>query len=181
VIINEGDDADSLYIIVSGRVKVYAGSETGKEVILSIHGPGDYVGELALDGGTRSASVTTLEPTQCVVVSGANLRKFIVDHPDFAQRLILDLIRRVRTLTGNVKSLALEDVYSRLVKLLHTLSVPDGEHRVLPHRMTQQDIAEYIGSSREMVSRILKELSIGGWVRTDSGRITLLKTPPAAW
>ena len=181
VIITEGDDADSLYIILSGRVKVYAANEAGKEVILNSHGPGEYVGELALDGGTRSASVMTLEPTTCAVVTGANLRGFIVDHPDFARHLIHNLIRCVRGLTGNVKRLALEDVYSRLVDLLQTQSVADGARRVIPHRLTQQDLAEHVGSSREMVSRVLKELTIGGYVKIESGRITLLKTPPAAW
>ena len=181
VLVNEGDRTDSLFIVVSGRVKVYASSAAGKEVILSTLGPGDYFGELALDGGERSASVMTLEPTSCVIVNGANLRAFLADHPDFAQHLILKLIGRVRSLTDSVKSLALEDVYGRLVKLLQTLSMPEGEHRVMPHRLTQQDMAEYVGSSREMVSRILKELTTGGYVRSEGGRLVLLRTPPAAW
>ncbi len=181
VIITEGDDADSLYILLSGRVKVYAANQAGKEVVLGTHGPGEYVGELALDGGIRSASVMTLEPTTCAVVTGANLREFIADHPDFALHLIYNLIHRLRALTGSVKSLALEDVYGRVIGLLHKLSVPEGEHRVVAQRMTQQDIAERVGSSREMVSRIFKELTVGGYVSVDSGRIRLLKTPPAAW
>jgi CRP/FNR family cyclic AMP-dependent transcriptional regulator len=167
VLIAEGDDADALFIVVSGRVKVYASSAAGKEVILATLGPGEYFGDMALDGGERSASVVTLEATSCVVVNGANL--------------ILKLIARVRALTASVKSLALEDVYGRVVKLLQTLSMPEGEVRALPHRLTQQDMAEYVGSSREMVSRILKELTIGGYVRSEGGRLLLLKTPPAAW
>ncbi|WP_425260137.1 Crp/Fnr family transcriptional regulator [Rubrivivax sp. RP6-9] len=181
VLINEGDHADTLFIILSGRVKVYAANEAGKEVILTTLGAGEYVGELALDGGVRSASVMTLEPTTCAVVAGANLREFIVAHPDFAQHLILNLIRRVRRLTDSVKSLALEDVYSRIVGLLQALSEPEGTHRVIRQRLTQQDIAEHVGSSREMVSRVFKELTTGGYVQVDAGRITILKTPPAAW
>jgi CRP/FNR family cyclic AMP-dependent transcriptional regulator len=181
VLIAEGDDADALFIVVSGRVKVYASSAAGKEVILATLGPGEYFGDMALDGGERSASVVTLEATSCVVVNGANLRAFLAEHPDFAQHLILKLIARVRALTASVKSLALEDVYGRVVKLLQTLSMPEGEVRALPHRLTQQDMAEYVGSSREMVSRILKELTIGGYVRSEGGRLLLLKTPPAAW
>ncbi len=107
----------------------------------------------------------TLEPTTCAVVPGAQLRDFIVTHPDFALHLIHNLIHRLRTLTGTTKSLALEDVYSRVVGLLQRLSVPEGEQRVLLQRMTQQDIAERVGSSREMVSRIFKELTVGGYVR----------------
>ena len=181
VLITEGDSADSLFVLLSGRVKVYAANEAGKEVILTTLGAGEYVGELALDGGVRSASVMTLEPTTCAVVTGANLREFIVAHPDFAQHLIVNLIRRVRRLTHSVKSLALEDVYGRIVGLLHTMSEPEGERRVVPQRLTQQDIAEHVGASREMVSRVFKELTIGGYVAVESGRIVVLKTPPSAW
>jgi CRP/FNR family cyclic AMP-dependent transcriptional regulator len=181
VLITEGDQSDALYIIVSGAVKVYAANEAGKEVILNTHGAGEYVGEMALDGGVRSASVMTLEPTTCAVVSGAQLREFIVSHPDFALHLIHNLIHRLRALTSTTKSLALEDVYSRVIGLLQRLSVPEGEHRVLLQRMTQQDIAERVGSSREMVSRIFKELTVGGYVQVSAGRITILKTPPAGW
>ncbi len=181
VLITEGDQSDALYIIVSGAVKVYAANDAGKEVILNTHGAGEYVGEMALDGGVRSASVMTLEPTTCAVVSGAQLRDFIVSHPDFALHLIHNLIHRLRALTTTTKALALEDVYSRVIGLLQRLSVPEGEHRVLLQRMTQQDIAERVGSSREMVSRIFKELTVGGYVQVNGGRITILKTPPAGW
>jgi CRP/FNR family cyclic AMP-dependent transcriptional regulator len=181
VLITEGDDADALYILLSGRVKVYAANEAGKEVVINTHGPGEYVGELALDGGVRSASVITLEPTTCAVVTGANLRQFIVKHPDFALHLIVNLIQRLRTLTGSVKSLALQDVYGRVIGLLQRLAVAEGAQRVVAQRLTQQDIAERVGSSREMVSRIFKELTAGGYVEVKAGRIVLLKTPPAAW
>ena len=185
VLITEGDVADTLFIIVSGRVKVYAANDAGREVILNSHGGGEMFGELALDGGARSASVMSTEPTSCAVVNAARLRDFIVAHPDFALHLIHHLIARVRTLTGNVKSLALDDVYARVTALLQRLSVPDngndGAARVLPGKLTQQDIADHVGASREMVSRIFKELTRGGYVALVGGRIRLLRTPPAAW
>ncbi len=181
VLINEGDVADTLFIILSGRVKVYAGNESGKEVSLNQHGPGEYVGELPLDGGVRSASVITLEPTTCALVTGANLREFIATHPDFALHLIRNLILRLRTLTDSVKSLALDDVYGRVVGLLQKLAVAEGAHRAVPQRLTQQEIADRVGASREMVSRIFKELSLGGYLSVQGGRIVLLKNPPAAW
>ncbi|MES3015185.1 MAG: Crp/Fnr family transcriptional regulator [Pseudomonadota bacterium] len=182
VIINEGDSADTLFIVLNGRVKVYAANAAGKEVIITTHGPGEYVGELALDGGVRSASVMTMEPTTCSLVTAANLRAFIVAHPDFAQHLIHKLILRVRQATDSVKSLALQDVYGRVVGLLQQLAPGDDSAlRVLPQRLTQQDIAERVGSSREMVSRVFKDLIAGGYLNTDAGRITLLKKPPAAW
>jgi CRP/FNR family transcriptional regulator, cyclic AMP receptor protein len=181
VLINEGDVADTLFIILAGRVKVYAGNAAGKEVILNELGPGDYVGEVPLDGGVRSASVMTLEPTTCALVTGANLREFIAKHPDFALHLIRNLILRLRTLTDSVKSLALDDVYGRVVGLLQKLAVAEGAHRAVPQRLTQQEIADRVGASREMVSRIFKELTIGGYLSVTAGRIVILKTPPAAW
>jgi CRP/FNR family cyclic AMP-dependent transcriptional regulator len=182
VIIAEGDLADALYVIVSGRVKVFATNDAGKVVILNQLGPGDYVGELPLDGGQRSASVMTTEPTRCVVVNGANVRDLVATDPDFALHLMRNLIRRVRALTDSVKSLALEDVYRRIVLLLERLSDPvEGGQRLVRGKLTQQDIAEHVGASREMVSRVFKELQKGEYVRLEGGRITVLKTPPAAW
>ncbi len=182
VIIHEGDSADTLFILLSGRVKVYAANEAGKEVIITTHGAGEYVGELALDGGMRSASVMTMEPTTCSLVTAANLRAFVVAHPDFAQHLIHKLIVRVRQATDSVKSLALQDVYGRVVGLLQQLAPGDDSvPRAVPERLTQQDIAERVGSSREMVSRILKDLAVGGHLRIEAGRITLLKKLPTAW
>jgi CRP/FNR family cyclic AMP-dependent transcriptional regulator len=181
VLVNEGDQADSLYLLLQGRVKIYAGNEQGREVILTTLGAGEYFGELALDGGTRSASVMTLEPCTCAIVPGARLREFVAQHPDFAHHLILKLIHQVRRLTGSVKSLALEDVYSRIVGLLNLLAEADGSTRLVRDKLTQQDIAERVGSSREMVSRVFKELNAGGYVALEAGRIRLLKTLPAAW
>ena len=182
ILINEGDTSDSLYIVLSGRVKVYSTNADGKEIVIATHGAGEYIGELALDGGVRSASVMTLEPTTCSVVSGANLREFIAAYPDFASHLIHKLIRSVRQATESVKSLALEDVYARVVRLLTDLADPfDDGHRRVRERLTQQDIAERVGASREMVSRIFKDLSVGGFLATESGQITLLKQPPRTW
>ncbi len=181
VIINEGEVADSLYIILSGRVKVYAANEAGKEVVLNTHGPGEYVGEVALDGGARSASVMTLEATTCSVVTGERLRGFLANHPDFALHLIHNLIWRLRQSTENVKGLALHDVYGRITQLLRRLATTEGGVLVVQERLTQQDIADRVGASREMVSRIFKELVTGGYISTQAGRISILKKPPAGW
>ena len=81
VLINEGDIGDSLFIILSGRVKVYASNEAGREIVIDFHGPGEYVGEMSLDGAPRSASVMTVEPTTCAVVNRAQFREFMLAHP----------------------------------------------------------------------------------------------------
>lgn len=181
IVVNEGDVSNSLYIVLSGRLKVYASSDEGRDVVLGELGPGDYFGELSLDGGQRSASVMALEPTRCCVVSAADLRQFLADHPDFAQHLVLGLIGTVRRLTEQVKSLALQDVYGRLVRVLMELSDEVGHERVVRIKLTQQDIAERIGSSREMVNRVLKELTTGGYVGLRDGRLLIRRKLPAAW
>ena len=170
IILNEGDDTRSLYIVLDGRVKLYAFDDHGREFVMSEAGPGEYFGELALDGGNRSLSVQTLEPTRCCIVPGDAMRQFLADEPDFGLHLTRKLMRLVRRLTDQLKSLALQDVYGRVVRLLTELSEADGERRVLHHKLTQQDIADRVGSSREMVNRIMKELSVGGYVSTDAAQ-----------
>jgi CRP/FNR family cyclic AMP-dependent transcriptional regulator len=182
VMIIEGDRGDSLYIILSGRVKVYVSDDDGREMILDHYGPGDYVGEMALDGRPRSASVMTLEPTSCSVVTRDALRAAIVANADVAMALIGTLIERARIATDNVKNLALMDVYGRVARLLLSIAKeqPDGK-LVVPERMTQQDIADRVGASRDMISRIFKDLTIGGYVTVVDRIITINRKPPARW
>ena len=181
VLINEGDEGDSLFIVLSGRVKVYASNDAGREVVIDFHGPGEYLGEMSLDGAPRSASVVTVESSTCAVVSRAQFREFILAHPDFALHLIGKLIQRARLATENMKSLALSDVYGRLVRLLNSLAVEEGDRRVVPEKLTQQDIAERVGSSRDMISRLLKDLAAGGYLAVEDRTITILRRLPSAW
>ena len=171
---------DSLYIVLTGRLRAYASSEDGRDVVLGEHGPGEYVGELSLDGRPRSASVKTVEATTCCVVSGAELRGFLAEHPDFAVHLSQKLTRMVRRLTEQVKSLALQDVYGRMVRVLMELSDPQGSERVVREKLTQQDIADRVGSSREMVNRVMKDLTAGGYVSVRDGRYVIQRKLPAA-
>jgi CRP/FNR family cyclic AMP-dependent transcriptional regulator len=181
ILINEGDTTDSLYIVLAGRVKVYASSDEGREVVLTEYGPGEYFGELSIDGERRSASIKALEPCTCRIVQGSELRQFLAEQPDFAMHLTRKLIRMVRRLTEQVRSLALQDVYGRLVRVLTELSDPVGDERVLRQKLTQQDIADRIGSSREMVNRVMKELTTGGYVGQRDGRLVIRRKLPSAW
>jgi len=181
ILINEGDSTDSIYIVLSGRVKAYASSEDGREVVLTDYGPGEYFGELSLDGARRSASVKAIEPCTCRVVQGSELQTFLAEYPEFNMHLMHKLIRMVRRLTDQVRGLALQDVYSRVVRLLHEFSDAAGEERVVRRKLTQQDIADRVGSSREMVNRVMKELGAGGYVILREGRIVILRKPPSAW
>jgi len=182
VFIHEGDKGDSLFVILSGRVKVFVADADGREMVLDIHGPGDYVGELALDGRPRAASVMAMEPTVCSVLTRDALRTAIVANPDLAMNLIGTLIERLRIATEKVRNLALMDVYGRVARLLLSLAVeqPDGR-MVVPERLTQQDIADRVGASRDMVSRIFKDLTTGGYVTVLDRQITINRKPPARW
>jgi len=181
VLIAEGDVGDSLYIILAGRVKVYASSAAGREVVLNFHGAGEYVGEMSLDGAPRSASVITMEPTTCAIVNRAQFRDFLAANPDFAQHLIHTLIRRARTATENVKSLALSDVYGRLVRLLNALAVEHEGRQVVQERLTQQDIADRVGASRDMIGKLMKDLVGGGYLVVEDRQITIVKKLPPGW
>jgi len=181
VVVNEGDRTDSLYIVVSGRVKIYLSDEKGKEIVLNEAGPGEYFGEMVLDEGPRSASVMTLEPTRFLVVPEEDFREFVAGSPEFSLHLICKLIRRVRALTNNVKSLALMDVYGRVARMLLELAEERDGVRVIEGRPTQQEMASRIGASREMVNRILKDLSEGGYITVGRDRITIARDLPHAW
>jgi len=182
IIINEGDSSDSLYIIRSGSVKVFLGNAEGKEVILSVQKTGEYFGELALiDSGPRSASVITQEKSRLSLISKSDFEDFLRQHPAATVKIMRGLVKRLRALTENVRSLALMDVYGRVARLLLKLSQPEGEVRVIREALTQQDIADRVGASREMVSRILKDLREGGYIEIHDRHITLQESLPHGW
>jgi CRP/FNR family transcriptional regulator, cyclic AMP receptor protein len=181
IIVNEGDESDSLYVILSGRVKIYLSDETGKELILAIKGAGQYFGEMVLDEQPRSASVMTLEPAQFAILSRADFRAFLLTHAEVALQLIQNLIRVARGLNQNVRSLAMLDVYGRVARILLELAVQRDGKLMIPERLTQKDIAARVGASREMINRILRDLTAGGYVSVEDGRITINKAPPARW
>jgi CRP/FNR family cyclic AMP-dependent transcriptional regulator len=181
IIVTEGDETDSLYVILEGRVKVFVSDGEGREMVLLTQGPGEYFGEMMLDEGPRSASIMTLEPSRFLVVQKNDFRDFVANNPAFALSLIDKLIGRARALTANVKSLALMDVYGRVARLLLELAEETDGKMSIPQRLTQQDIASRIGASREMVSRILKDLSTGGYLTQTRTGILLHRKPPEHW
>ena len=182
VMIQEGDRGDALYVVLSGRVRSFVENDDGRELTLGFYAAGDCLGEMALDGGPRSASVIAEEPTECAVVDRATLSAYIAEHPDFAFVLLARVIHRARLATETARGLALMDVYGRLSRLLDSFAVagPDGVRR-LSEPMTHQRIASIVGASREMVSRILKDLETGGYVRREGRRYLILRDLPAHW
>jgi CRP/FNR family cyclic AMP-dependent transcriptional regulator len=181
IIITEGDPSDSLYVILSGRVKVYLSDGQGREVVLDVHGPGRYVGEMAFDDAPRSASVMTLEPCTMSVLSGKQFREFVASNPDATMHLIRSLIHRARVASENVRNLALLDVYGRVARLLLDLAQEKDGHLVIDQPYTQQDLAQRVGCSREMISRIFKDLVAGGYIKLEGRRICIERSLPNRW
>lgn len=181
LVMTEGERSDSLYVVLSGRVKVYVSDEHGKDLVLNVQGPGEYFGELALDEGPRSASVMTLEPSKLAVIANDVLRGFLTSHPEAGVQLVRGLIGRVRRATESLKDLAQLDVYGRVAKLLLELARESDGKLVIDQKLTHQDIADRVSASREMVSRILKDLTTGGYLANEGGRIVIQRRPPRAW
>lgn len=181
VLVSEHDESDSIYILLQGRVKVYSSGEDGREVVYATLGPGEYFGEMTLDGGPRSASVMALEDCRCAVIRHADLTAFLAAQPEFALHMIRKLAHRVRALTENVRSLAWIDVYGRVARLLLELAEEKEGALVIEDCPTQKDIAQRIGASREMVNRILADLTDGGYIRKDRSSIVIARRLPAHW
>lgn len=181
VILEKGDEASSMYVVLSGKSKAYIADESGKEIVLSMIEPGEYFGELALLGEkVRTASVMTLADSKLAIISKAAFTQCLSTNPNIAVNIIGGLIRRINCLTQKVSDLGLKDVYGRVVSLLQRMSVEDNG-KLVTDRITQQQIADGVGSSREMVSRILKDLKQGGYVSMDGGIYTIEKKLPAKW
>jgi len=181
VFIERGDEANMLYFIVEGLAKVYISDDDGREVVLNEQGPGTYLGELALLGsGSRAASAVTLEDSVFLTLTKQSLQRLIAEYPDIALNLIRDLALRVRSMADEVSALALLDVYGRIARLLTENAVPEGDRTVVG-RMTHQDIATRVGASREMVSKILKDLRVGGYLSIEGKRFIIERPLPARW
>ena len=184
VILNEGESGDSMYFLLKGRVRAYGSSAAGKEITYGTIEAGEYFGEMALDGGSRSASVEALESCICSVVSNAHVLAFMQDHSNFAIQLLHTLTERARSATAAARDMALLDVYARLSQTLSRLAVPDTAHaeqRIIQSPVTHAELAAIVGASREMVSKLMKDLERGGYIQVDNRRITLLKKLPARW
>ncbi|MCK5383405.1 MAG: Crp/Fnr family transcriptional regulator [Gammaproteobacteria bacterium] len=181
VVINQDDETYSLYVILSGRVKVFVSAEDGREAVLNHQYAGDYFGDLALlDKQPRVASVMTTEASKFMIISRDNFLTCLSRNPEFAINLIKPMARRMRMLAKNFSSLALMDVYGRVARtLLQQAEERDGE--MITGRMTQQEIADMVGASRAMVSRILRDLKEGGYISIEKKRITLHQKLPVHW
>jgi len=182
ILISKGDKSDQLFVVLKGKLKVAITDASGKEIIMSFLGAGDYFGEMAMiDGESRSATIRTTQASEVLTISRDDFHRTLLSSPDLMFELLKVLARKVRIATDKLESLAFEDVYGRLVKLLIQLARPHDGVWIVEESLTHQEIANMIGSSREMVTRILKALTSGSYISVDRKRITINKKLPASF
>jgi CRP/FNR family cyclic AMP-dependent transcriptional regulator len=182
IVINQDDETYSLYVILSGAVKVFISAEDGREAVLNHQTAGDYFGDLALiDKQPRVASVMTTEPSRFMIISREDFMACLSKNPEIAINLIKPMTSRMRMLARNVSSLALLDVYGRVARVLLEQAEEQEDGEMITGKITQQEIADMVGASRAMVSRILKDLKAGGYISVDKKRITIQQKLPSRW
>ena len=172
-----GDATDSLYIVLSGRLKVMMSDSDGKEVILSILGPGEFFGEMGLiDDEPRSASVVTIEACELLSITKRDFKRCLAENFEMAMAVMRGLVKRLREADRKIGSLALLDVYGRVARLLLDMAENVNGEKIVTKRLPKQDIAKMIGASREMVSRVMKDLQTGGYIEMRGSNIVLRDT-----
>ncbi len=186
VLIKEGDEGNSLFVVLAGRVRAYSTRTEGassspkkgsRRITYGEYLPGELLGEMSLDGGKRAATVKTMMPTWCCKITRDDIEKHLSDEPEFAWELFTRLIRRARAATLSLRQIALNDAYGRISHLLQTLATKrvDGARVV---SISRQGIASLVGCSRGMVSNIIKELKQGDYIAVDGEDVVLKKDLP---
>lgn len=183
ILFSEGDHTDSIYIVCTGKVKVTIIDQQGKEIILSLLGPGEYFGEMAalVDGETRSACVMTREASQLLILSKDVFKNILSTHSDVVFKLLKESLDRLKEANKKIESLALMDVYGRVARLLTQLAITKDDSLIIEEKLTHQEIANMVGSSREMVSRVIKELVNGGYLSITKKIIKIKRKLPYSW
>lgn len=182
LIIYEEDLTNALYIIQTGKVKITKMHENGREVIIALLSDGDFFGEMSLiDDEPRSTNAVTKERAELLILKREDFLPILAQNSRLALNLMRVFSKRLREATGKIASLALMDVYGRIVQLFNELARHKNGKRVIEDPLTQQDIANSIGASREMVCRILKDLVTGGYIQIDHRVVTIKKALPVAW
>ena len=176
-VINQGEIGDKFYLIGRGQFSVYVKKGMGNQQKVADLSDGDFFGEMGLiDGSPRSADVVAAEACEMLVISKADFKRCLQENFDVALNIMKRLVERLREADRKIESLALMDVYGRVAKLLLEFSeVHDGQ-RIIRRKVTKQDIAKMIGASREMVSRVMKDLEASGYIRVEEGLIVLEET-----
>jgi len=183
ILMTEGDAGESMYVILTGLVKVYVSDEDGKELVLYEQGAGAVIGDIALlDDEPRSASVSTLDKTTALMIGKSSFIECLKQSPEMSLGIIRSLTQRLRHATEGSRSLALDNVYRRLADKIQELGVDKTETTArLEKKYSHQDLGNMIGASREMVGKVMAELVKGEYVELQDGIIHVLKKLPRNW
>lgn len=181
LLVREGETGDALFVLIEGRIRVFAEDQDGHRFVIGSYGPGTLFGEGSLDGGPRTASVEAVSDLVCSVLPYAELKAAMAENPSFAMALLTELIVRGRATARRMKSLALDSVYQRLRAMIATEAVLRNGLQTLGPDWSQQEIANRIGASRDMVTKIFRELSKGGYIAVGRGELRILRPLPKAW
>jgi len=176
-IVEQGKKSNFLAIMLTGRARVVTTDARGREVILATMNPGDYVGEMSLiDNQPHSATVRAEVQTDVLVLGLAEFSRCLPDSTSMAYAVMRGLVQRLRHADSKIESLALMDVYGRVARALLEFAKPDKDGQlVIRDRVSRQDVAKMIGASREMVSRVMKDLEDRGFIEVTEDGCTLLR------
>src|SRR5437763_12114211 len=175
IIVEQGEKSNTLFIILTGRVRVVTSDKRGREVILATLQPGDYIGEMSLiDNEPHSATVRAEVQTDMLALGRAEFARCLPENSSLSYAIMRGLVHRLRAADRQIESLALLDVYGRVARTLLDMSEMDGELKIIRNRVSRQDLAKVVGASREMVSRVMKDLEGRGMVQTqENGRVAI--------
>jgi CRP/FNR family cyclic AMP-dependent transcriptional regulator len=183
VLVTQGEASNNLlYIVLSGKLKVFMSNAEGREILLDFLTEGAAFGELSLfDDEPRSATVMTVEDSKIGLFPRAYFFQCLHNNPNIAIELLKTVIKRMRSTTEQVSSLALLDIYGRIAKTLTSLAKTDANGRSVTDAITHQELASMVGSSREMVTRILNDLKRGGYIVIDNHCVEIKNRLPHRW
>lgn len=174
LVLQAGDRTDEIYLILSGALKVQISDQEGKEVTLSQLGPGEMFGEMgAIDEHPRSANVISTTPCDLIVLGNEEFKRCLAENLDVSLYIIHSLIKRLRIADRKIESLALIDVFGRVARCLLDIAEIHEGRKVVKQAITRQEIAHTVGASREMVSRVMRELQLQGLIEEIDGWIWL--------
>ena len=182
LVLDEGDRGTTLYIVLSGELRAFSGSDSGRHISYGLYGPGDYLGEMGLDGGPRMASVEALADTTCALVERATLMQYIGERPQFAMELIAKVIQRARVASLAANQYAINDAYVRLKRWLDAVAQAqrDGT-RLVKEPLAEVDLPLRLGCSMEMAGSILRDLEHAAIVSLEDGKLRILRELPSHW
>ena len=182
LVLDEGDRGTTLFIVLSGELRAFSGSDSGRHISYGLYGPGDYLGEMGLDGGPRMASVEALADTTCALVERATLMQYIGERPQFAMELIAKVIQRARVASLAANQYAINDAYVRLKRWLDAVAQAqrDGT-RLVKEPLAEVDLPLRLGCSMEMAASILRDLEHAAIISLEDGKLRILRELPSHW